>query len=120
MQASSNLGHAGDLESAIAKARDKLEKERIMLAKSRQIVSQMSNMNAKADAQIMVHDAEQRVSYLEAEYRRLVQKRDDKNSIKSGTSVNDGRSSPSTLSEKSTRPHSMSFSKLDLRKASSH
>ncbi|KAJ2163668.1 hypothetical protein GGF45_006296 [Coemansia sp. RSA 551] len=85
MQASSNLGHAGDLESAIAKARDKLEKERIMLAKSRQIVSQMSNMNAKADAQIMVHDAEQRVSYLEAEYRRLVQKRDDKNSIKSGT-----------------------------------
>ncbi|KAJ2665772.1 Serine/threonine kinase [Coemansia sp. RSA 1199] len=123
MQASSNLGHAGDLESAIAKARDKLEKERIMLAKSRQIVSQMSNMNAKADAQIMVHDAEQRVSYLEAEYRRLAQKRDDKNSIKSGTgSMNDGRSSPSTVtSEKSTnRPHSMSFSKLDLRKASSH
>ncbi|KAJ2823545.1 Serine/threonine kinase, partial [Coemansia erecta] len=123
MQASSNLGHAGDLDSAIAKARDKLEKERMMLAKSRQIVSQMSNMNAKADAQIMVHEAEQRVSFLEAEYRRLMQKRDDKNSIKSGTgSINDGRSSPSTLaSEKgSNRPHSTSFSKLDLRKASSH
>ncbi|KAJ2157590.1 Serine/threonine kinase [Coemansia sp. RSA 552] len=121
MQASSISGHTGDLDSAISKARDKLDRERIMLEKARQLVSQVSNMNAKADAQGMVREAEQRVSYLEAEYRRLSQKRDDKNSIKSGSSVHDGRSSPSTLtSERSSRPHSMSFSKLDLRKASSH
>ncbi|KAJ2287789.1 hypothetical protein IWW55_006644, partial [Coemansia sp. RSA 2706] len=111
-----------DLDSAISKARDKLDRERIMLEKARQIVSQVSNLNAKADAQNMVRDAEQRVSFLEAEFRRLTQKRDDRNSIKSG-SVHDGRSSPSTLaSERSStvRPHSTSFSKLDLRKASSN
>ncbi|KAJ2304718.1 Serine/threonine kinase, partial [Coemansia sp. Cherry 401B] len=113
-----------DLDSAISKARDKLDRERIMLEKARQIVSQVSNLNAKADAQNMVRDAEQRVSFLEAEFRRLTQKRDDRNSIKSGGgSVHDGRSSPSTLaSERSStvRPHSTSFSKLDLRKASSN
>ncbi|PIA18840.1 hypothetical protein COEREDRAFT_84794 [Coemansia reversa NRRL 1564] len=114
-----------DLDSAISKARDKLEKERIMLEKARQLASQVSNLNAKADAQGMVRDTEQRISYLEAEFRRLTQKRDDRNSIKSagGGSLNDGRSSPSTVaSDKSFggRPHSTSFSKLDLRKASSH
>ncbi|KAJ2081260.1 Serine/threonine kinase [Coemansia sp. RSA 988] len=125
MQASSISGHTGDLDSAISKARDKLDRERIMLEKARQLVSQVSNLNAKANAQSMVRDAEQRVSYLEAEFRRLTQKRDDKNSIKSsgGSSLNEGRLSPSTAaSEKSFggRPHSTSFSKLDLRKASSH
>ncbi|KAJ2759335.1 hypothetical protein IWQ57_006581, partial [Coemansia nantahalensis] len=74
-----------DLDSAISRARDKLDRERIMLEKARLLASQVSNANVKANAQGMVREAEQRVSYLEAEFRRLSQKRDDKNSIKSGT-----------------------------------
>ncbi|KAJ2649918.1 Serine/threonine kinase [Coemansia sp. RSA 1250] len=122
MQASNNLGHTGDLDSAISRARDKLDRERMMLEKTRQVLTQLSNMNSKSDAEIMVHKAEENIKYLENEFRRLMQKRDDRNSIKSGGSINDGRSSPSTLaSEKSGgRPHSMSLSKLDLRKASSN
>ncbi|KAJ2783983.1 Serine/threonine kinase [Coemansia javaensis] len=120
MQASSIQGHTGDLDSAISKARDNLDRERIMLEKARHMVSQVSNPNAKANAQNMVRETEQRVSYLEAEFRRLSQKRDDKNSIKS---TGDGRSSPGTAVSDRTaggRPRSTSLSKLDLRKASSH
>ncbi|KAJ2850402.1 hypothetical protein J3B02_003677 [Coemansia erecta] len=84
MQASSISGHTGDLDSAISKVREKLDRERNMLEKTRQIATQVSNPNAKADAQNMIAEAEQRVSYLEAEFRRLTQKKEDRSSIKSG------------------------------------
>ncbi|KAJ1827154.1 Serine/threonine kinase [Coemansia sp. RSA 2599] len=104
--------------------REKLDRERNMLEKTRQIATQVSNPNAKDDAHNMIAEAEQRVSYLEAELRRLMQKKEDRSSIKSGAgSINEG-SSPTTStvnSEKSSgRPHSQSFSKLDLRKTSTH
>ncbi|KAJ2557955.1 hypothetical protein EV175_001037, partial [Coemansia sp. RSA 1933] len=125
MQASSNLGHAGDLDSAISKVRDKLDTERNILEKTRQLASQVSNLNAKADAQVMIREAEQRVAYLEEKFRTLTQKKNDKGSIKSSGSLNDNASSPGTpASDRASsstaggRPHSMSFSKLDLRKTS--
>ncbi|KAJ2388599.1 Serine/threonine kinase, partial [Coemansia sp. RSA 2559] len=127
MQASSNLGHAGDLDSAISKVRDKLDTERNILEKTRQLASQVSNLNAKADAQVMIREAEQRVAYLEEKFRSLTQKKNDKGSIKSAGSLNDNISSPGTpISERTSsttaggRPHSMSFSKLDLRKTSTN
>ncbi|KAJ2619430.1 hypothetical protein GGF44_005628, partial [Coemansia sp. RSA 1694] len=85
MHASSITGHTGvrDLESAISKVREKLDKERTMLEKTRQLATQVSNPNVKANAQNMIVEAEQRVTYLEAEFRRLSQKRDDRNSIRS-------------------------------------
>ncbi|KAJ2786971.1 Serine/threonine kinase [Coemansia interrupta] len=123
MQASSIAGHTGDLDSAISKVREGLEKERKMLEKTRQMVTQTNNPMVKANAQSMIAETEQRVSYLEAEFRRLSQKRDDKNSIKSGApSFNESNSPASTsVSEKSGgRPHSLSMSKIDLRKTSTH
>ncbi|KAJ1836901.1 Serine/threonine kinase, partial [Coemansia sp. RSA 2703] len=77
----------------------------------------------KANAQSMIVESEQRVSYLEAEFRRLSQKRDDKNSIKSGAPSFNETNSPSSTSasyKSSGRPHSLSMSKIDLRKTSSH
>ncbi|KAJ1876905.1 Serine/threonine kinase, partial [Kickxella alabastrina] len=72
----------------------------------------------------MIAEAEQRVTYLEAEFRRLSQKKDDRNSIKSGGNgsvLDNGSPTSMTASERSGgRPHSQSFSKLDLRKTSSH
>ncbi|KAJ2438295.1 hypothetical protein GGF42_008344, partial [Coemansia sp. RSA 2424] len=118
MHASSITGHTGDLESAISKVREKLDKERTMLEKTRQLATQVSNPNVKANAQNMIVEAEQRVTYLEAEFRRLSQKRDDRNSIRSsgGNSLNDDPSSPSAAGSSDRS----SVSKLDLRKTSSH
>ncbi|KAJ2367246.1 hypothetical protein H4S02_010320, partial [Coemansia sp. RSA 2611] len=72
-----------DLESAISKVREKLDNERKMLEKTRQLATQVVNPNAKANAQGLIIETEQRVTYLEAEFRRLSQKRDDRNSIRS-------------------------------------
>ncbi|KAJ2624600.1 Serine/threonine kinase [Coemansia sp. RSA 1358] len=119
--ASAINGH--DLDSAISKVRDKLDTERNILEKTRQLASQVSNLNTKADAQVMIQEAEQRVAYLEEQFLSLTQKKNERNSsIKSTGSQNDDRLSPSTtISEKSStnRPHSMSFSTLDLRKNTS-
>ncbi|KAJ2383501.1 hypothetical protein GGI05_005294, partial [Coemansia sp. RSA 2603] len=68
MQASSIAGHTGDLDSAISKVRERLEKERQMLEKTRQMVTQTNNPTVKANAQSMIVESEQRVSYLEAEF----------------------------------------------------
>lgn len=56
-----------------------------MLEKTRQLNTQLSNANAKANAQDMILKAEQRIAYLEAEFGRLSQKRT--NSIKYGGKV---------------------------------
>ncbi|KAJ2005408.1 Serine/threonine kinase [Coemansia thaxteri] len=108
-----------DLESAISKVREKLDKERVMLEKTRQLATQIRNPSAKVNATAMIVEAEQRVTYLEAEFRRLSQKREDRNSIRSsgGNSYNADPSSPTgTTSDRG----SVSISKLDLRKTSSH
>ncbi|KAJ2734777.1 Serine/threonine kinase [Coemansia sp. BCRC 34962] len=118
MQASSIAGHTGDLESAISKVCEKLDNERKMLEKTRQLATQVVNPNAKANAQGLIIETEQRVTYLEAEFRRLSQKRDDRNSIRSsgGNSMNDDPLSPSAAGSSDRS----SMSKLDLRKTSSH
>ncbi|KAJ2905033.1 Serine/threonine kinase, partial [Coemansia aciculifera] len=108
--------------SAISKVREKLDKERTMLEKTRQLATQVSNPNVKCNAQNMIVEAEQRVTYLEAEFRRLSQKRDDRNSVRSSSgrnSLNDDQGSLSSPSGTGASDRS-SVSKLDLRKTSSH
>ncbi|KAJ2113270.1 Serine/threonine kinase [Coemansia sp. RSA 922] len=118
MHASSIAGHTGDLESAISKVREKLEMERKMLEKTRHMATQVTNPNVKANAQGLIVETEQRIAYLETEFRRLSQKREDRNSVRSsgGNSMNDDPSSPSGTGSSDRS----SMSKLDLRKTSSH
>ncbi|KAJ1965106.1 Serine/threonine kinase [Dipsacomyces acuminosporus] len=122
-------GHTGDLDSAISKTQEKLRKEKNILNKTRELLSQLTNPNAKANAETMCMDAERRVSYLQAELDRLLQKKENRNSIHSpGDAMHEGDSHQTTLASSSTksstksssgRPHSLSLSKLDLRKTSS-
>ncbi|KAJ2689419.1 Serine/threonine kinase, partial [Coemansia sp. RSA 1285] len=115
-----------DLDSAISKLRDKLDTERNILEKTRQLASQVSNLNAKEDAKVMILKSEQHVAYLEKEFNILTQKKNDRGSIKSANSQNESILSPGTPgSDKGTagssgRPHSTSLSSLELRMASSN
>ncbi|ORX71602.1 hypothetical protein DL89DRAFT_266598 [Linderina pennispora] len=115
-------GHAGDLDTAISQTQEKLQKEKNMLTKTKQLMSQLANPAVRANAETMIMDAERRVSFLQAELDRLIQKKQNRSNLHAaGGGSADGDLSPGgsvARSSSSGRPQSMIQTRLDLRKTS--
>ncbi|KAJ1952463.1 Serine/threonine kinase, partial [Linderina pennispora] len=111
-----------DLDTAISQTQEKLQKEKNMLTKTKQLMSQLANPAVRANAETMIMDAERRVSFLQAELDRLIQKKQNRSNLHAaGGGSADGDLSPGgpvARSSSSGRPQSMIQTRLDLRKTS--